>query len=76
VLESTEAEVKKVKGGLQEQRVSELKSLQKALNYKHLYEQSLQDNITQTEELTKCKDHCNQLMQQENAQLNEMVSLQ
>ena len=63
MLEATKAELQKVKRELQEQQVGELKSLQNALNYKNLYEQSLQDNITQMEELTKCRDQCNQLMQ-------------
>jgi hypothetical protein len=40
-----------------------------------MYEQSLHDNIAQMEELTKCKDQCNQLMQQEKSWLNEMVLL-
>jgi hypothetical protein len=75
VLESTKTELQKVKRDLQEQQASELKSLQKALNYKYLYEQSLQDNTTQMEELTKCKEQYNQLLQQEKARLNEMVSL-
>jgi hypothetical protein len=84
VLESIEAELQKVKRDMQEQQVSKLKSLQRALNYKHLYEQSLQQqseqlnemkNIALMEELTKERGHANQLLWQENDQLKEIQQL-
>ena len=65
MLESTKAELQKVKRDLQEQQVSELKSLQKALNYKHLYEESVQQQNEQLKEM-------NRLLQQEKDQLNQM----
>jgi hypothetical protein len=61
VLESTKAELQKLKRDLQEQQVSELKSLQKALNYKHMYEQSLQQQNDQLKEMKKCMKECYQL---------------
>jgi hypothetical protein len=75
VLEATEAKLQEVKRDLQEQQGRELMVQQEAVNYKHMYEQSLENNIAQMEELTKCRDQHNQLMQQENARFNEMVSL-
>jgi siroheme synthase len=56
-----------VKRDLQEQEVSKVKSLQEALNYEHLYEQSLQQ--PQLKEI-------NQLLQEEYARLNDMARLQ
>ena len=58
MLESTKVELQKVKRGLQE-----------ALNYKHLYEQSLQQQNEQLKEM-------NQLLQQEKDELNQMALLQ
>jgi hypothetical protein len=76
VLESTKAELQKVNRDLQEQQVSELKSLQKALNYKHLYEQLLQQQNEQLKEMKKCMEDSYQLLQHEYARLNEMTLLQ
>jgi hypothetical protein len=56
VLEFTKDELQMVKRHLQEQQVSELMSLQKALNYKHLYEQSLQQQNEQLKEMKKCME--------------------
>ena len=64
-----------MKRDLQEQQVSELKSLQKALNYKHMYEQSLQQQNEQLKEMKKCMEESYQLLQQEYARLNEMALL-
>jgi recombinational DNA repair ATPase RecF len=58
VLESTKAELQKVKRDMQE-----------ALNYKHLYEESVQQHHEQLKEM-------NQLLQQEKDQLNQMALLQ
>jgi hypothetical protein len=57
VLESTKAELQKVKRGLQE-----------ALNYKHLYEESMQQQNEQQKEM-------NQLLQQEKDDMNQMALL-
>jgi hypothetical protein len=54
-----------VKRDLQQQQVSEVKSLQKALNYKHMYEQPLQQQNDQLKEMKKYMEECYQLLQQE-----------
>jgi hypothetical protein len=45
VLEATKAKLQEVKRYLQEQQGKELMAQQEVVNYKHLYEQSLQANI-------------------------------
>jgi hypothetical protein len=58
-----------------EKQVNELNSLQKDLNYKNLYEQSLQQQNDQPKEMKKCMEECYQLLQHEHARLNEMALL-
>ncbi|KAG2565531.1 hypothetical protein PVAP13_7NG135987 [Panicum virgatum] len=44
-LQANAAELQKVKRDVQDQRVGRLTALQEAIKYKHLYEQSLQQEI-------------------------------